>query len=193
MKIVEREFTREIPASAAAVLWNYWDHEHLYVVHKNYTKAYVVYEDNRMAVYLLTFRLPVFSFLKSESLNIQVQSDPETVKIFNAGLFGMPSYTTVTVKEIKKDYCILTMKYKFILTGWKKILAPFLPAMVTKWNQTVWEEDHPVKMRRHKVMRLGFQDFIGLPNKIEDRFFEGEIPFELPVKRHKNSPINLPL
>ena len=193
MKIVEREFKREIAASAAAVLWNYWDHEHLYVVHKNYLNAFVVYEDQRMAVYLLTFRLPIFYFFTSESLNIQVQVDPETIKVFNMGLFGVPSYITITVKEEKKDFCLLTMNYKFILRGWRTILAPFLPAMMAKWNQMVWNEDYPVKMRRHRVMRLGFKDFTGLPHKIEDRYFDGKMDLELPVKRHKKSPINLEL
>ena len=39
MKIVEFDFTRKVNASHAAIMWNYWDHEHLYVVHENYKEA----------------------------------------------------------------------------------------------------------------------------------------------------------
>ncbi len=193
MKIVEKEIKREIEASKAAVLWNYWDHEHLYVIHQNYTNAHVIYEDERTGIYALTYKLPIFSFLRSHSLNVMIQNDHETIKAFNLGLFGIPTATTITIKEIRKDYCSITMNYKFLLFGWREIFAPFLPAMIEKWNTTVWLEDLPLKLRRQKVMRYGFKDFMGLPDKVEDRCFEGEIPFELPVKKHKESPVNLPL
>ena len=124
---------------------------------------------------------------------MMIQQDPQTIKAFNVGIFGMPACTTITVREVRKDYCQLTMRYKFVLKGWKRLLEPFLGKMVEKWNEQVWIEDLPIKLRRHKVMRLGFKDFIGLPKDVEQRFFDGEIPFDLPVKRHKESPVNLPL
>lgn len=190
MKIVERTFTREIAVAPAPILWNYWDHEHLYVVHQSYTSASVLYDDEKAAVYMLKFRVPIFSFLKSDSMNVMIRNAPNQFKQFNKGLFGMPVYSTFTVKEIRKDYCEISMNYKFILTGWRQLLAPFLSRMMEVWNQRVWEEDLPLKLRRHKVLRLGFRDFIGLPEKVEDRHFDGPIPFELPVKRHKDSPLN---
>ena len=85
------------------------------------------------------------------------------------------------------------MNYKFILKGWCQLLAPFLPKMIDKWNLQVWLEDLPLKIRRQKVVRWGFKDFIGLPEKVQDRRFEENIPFELPIKRHKQSPVNLTL
>ena len=169
MKIVERTFQREIAVSPAAILWNYWDHEHLYVVHQGYTSASVLYDDEKTAVYLLKFRLPIFSFLKSDSLNMMIRVGPYEFTQFNIGLFGIPANTTISIKEIRKDYCKLTMNYRFILTGWRELLAPFLPKMIAVWNQRAWLEDLPLKLRRHKVMRLGFKDFMGLPEKVEDR------------------------
>lgn len=193
MKVVEREFKRELAASPSAILWNYWDHEHLYVVHRNYTSARVLYEDERTALYLLTFKLPLLSFLKSNSLNVMVQEDPRTIRAFNVGLFGIPACTTISVRELRKDHSEITMNYKFILTGWQQLLAPFLPRMMARWNEQVWLEDLPLKLRRQKVLRLGFRDFVGLPESVQDRNFQGEIPFELPIKRHKDSPLNFPL
>ena len=192
MKIIEKEITREIAASPSVVLWNYWDQEHLYVIHKNYTAAQIIYEDDRTAIYLLTYKLPVFTFLTSRSLNIMVQKDENTIKVYNVGIFGVPSSTTIHVDEIRKDYTKITMTYKFMLTGWKKIMGLLLPYMIEKWNEQVWLEDLPLKIRRQKVLRLGFTDFIGLPKEIEKRIFEGDIPFKLPITRHKDSPVNLP-
>lgn len=193
MKILEVTFTREIKAAPAVIIWNYWDHEHLYVVHKNYTSAFVLYEDEKIAINILTYKLPVFSFLRSNSLNVMVVKDKETIKAYNIGLFSIPACTTIHVKEIRADHCVITMTYKFVLSGWRKVLTPFLPRLAAKWNKQVWEEDLPLKIRRQKVMKLGFKDFVGLPEKIEDRFLAGEIPFELPITRHKQSPVNLPL
>ena len=38
-----------------------------------------------------------------------------------------------------------------------------------------------------KVLRYNFKDFFGLPDKLEDRNFEGEIELSLPIPRPKNS------
>lgn len=191
--IFEKTISREIEASPGAIFWNYWDHEHLYVVHKNYSVAYVLYEDNKMAVYTLRYHLPILPFIASDSMNIMIQHDPKTIKAYNMGILGVPVSTTITVEELRRDQCRLTMHYKFVLSGWKTVLKFFLPQMIEKWNLQVWLEDLPVKLRRHKVMRCGFKDFIGLPREIKDRDFQGEVPFELPIKRHKDSPVNLSL
>lgn len=193
MKIVESEFTRQVDCSASVVFWNYWDHEHLCVVHNNYTEARVLYEDTKTVLFLLTYKLPVFSFLRSNSLNVMVQHDANTIKCFNVGLFGIPACTTITVKETTKDHCDITMNYKFVLKGWTTLLAPAFPRLSKIWNEQVWVEDLPLKARRQKVLRMGFKDFVGLPTNIEERFYNGDIPFKLPQMRHKKSPVNLNL
>ena len=99
MKIVQYNFFREINASYDAIMWNYWDHEHLYVVHENYTDAKVFYEDDKVAGYFLDFKVPIFSFLKSRSLNIMYLKDKNTIKVFNTGLFNLISETTIKVYE----------------------------------------------------------------------------------------------
>ena len=190
MKIVEYSFTREVNASHAAIMWNYWDHEHLYVVHDNYVDAKIIYENSNYAAYLLTYRLPIFKFLTSKSLNIQILENKNTLKIFNQGLLNLAIQTTITVNEFKQDHSKININYKFYLRGWRKILAPFLSRMVKRWNERVWQEDLNLKLRRTKVQRLGFKDFIGLPT-LKNREVIGKVDINLPIRRHKNSPINI--
>ncbi len=190
MKIVERQHVREVDASPAVVWWNYWDIEHVPVVHGGFfTDIQVLREDERMAICLATFRLPIFSFVRSSSIDIRIQESPERMVDYNLGLFGVPSVTTITVEEIAPDRCRLTMNYRFMLSGWRVGLAPFLPRMIATWNETVWIEDLPLKLRRQQMLRRGFVDFRGLPPRVADRVFEGEIPFRLPVPRPVDSPV----
>lgn len=184
MRIVDRTFRREVNAGRAAVLWNYWDHEHLVVVHKNYTDAQIIYENDFMAALLLTYRLPVFSMLKSHSLNVMVQHGPNVLKAVNIGVFGVPVVTTITIVEDVLDHCVLTINYRFFLLGWKTLLAPAIELLVPRWNERVWKEDLPLKERRQKVLRLGFRDFYGLPERPADRVFDGGLEFtKLPLSR----------
>lgn len=191
MKVVERNFDREVDASAAAVWWNYWDHEHLVVVHKNYTDAKILYEDQRMATLLLTYKLPIFSWIKSQSLNIMIKKDEETIRAINTGLLGIPVVTTIKVIENRHDHCLIKINYRFFLMGWKQILAPLLNIMIPQWNERVWQEDLPLKLRRSKMLQLGFKDFYGLPVKVEDRSHEGEIKFiRIPLSKLREVNVN---
>ena len=191
MKVVERDFTREVDAAAAAVWWNYWDHEHLVVVHKNYTDAKILYEDQRMATLLLTYKLPVFSWIKSQSLNVMIKKDEETIRAINTGFLGIPVVTTIKVIEDRRDHCIIKINYRFFLMGWKQVLEPFMNVMIPRWNERVWQEDLPLKLRRSKMLRWGFKDFYGLPDKIEDRSHEGEIKFiRIPLSKLREVNVN---
>jgi len=186
MKIVQYNFFREINASYDAIMWNYWDHEHLYVVHENYTDAKVFYEDDKVAGYFLDFKVPIFSFLKSRSLNIMYLKDKNTIKVFNTGLFNLISETTIKVYETNENHCKLEMNYKFFLKGWLKLLEPFLKNMAAKWNKKVWDEDLELKLRRSKMIQNGFKDFHGM-TKNQEKVQK----FSLPINRHAHSPINI--
>ncbi len=191
LKVVERTFTRAGDAGRAAVLWNYWDHEHLVVVHQNYTDARIIYENDTMAALLLTYRLPVFSFVKSHSLNVMVQHGPNVIKAVNIGLFGVPVLTTITIEEAPRDHSTIRITYRFFLLGWRVLLAPLLGRMIPRWNERVWQEDLPLKRRRQKVLRLGFKDFYGLPERPEDRRFDGDLEFtKLPLSRLQEVNVN---
>ena len=190
MKIVEFDFARKVNASHAAIMWNYWDHEHLYVVHENYKDAKIIHENENYAAYLLTYKIPIFRFLTSRSLNIQILEDKNTLKVFNMGFLNLPIQTTITVNEFDQDHSEVKMNYKFYLKGWRRVLEPFLLRMVKSWNEKTWKEDLSLKLRRTKIQRLGFKDFTGLP-PLKNRPIDGKIENNLPIKRHKNSPLNV--
>lgn len=191
MIVFEDKSRREVDAAAAAVWWNYWDHEHLMVVHKNYTDAKILYENEIMGALLLTYKLPIFSWIKSNSLNIIIKHNKQVIKAINVGIFGVPVVTTVKVTEDRRDHCILDINHKFFLMGWKQVLKPLLTIMVPRWNERVWQEDLPLKVRRTKVMRLGFKDFYGLPAKREDRQRTGELEFvRIPLSKLREVSVN---
>ena len=90
-------------------------------------------------------------------------------------------------KEISKDKCLVTLNYKFKLSGIQVLLYPILKILLPIWNERAWKEDLPLKERRQKVKRMNFKDFEGLPKNIEDRKFDGEINFNIPVRRLRKS------
>jgi hypothetical protein len=190
-KIVERTFVREIDCSAAVVWWNHWDHEHVTVAHSGgWVDGAMLYEDEKYAIGVVTIRVPVFSFVTSQALNINIKHDAETMYTINLGLFGVPSVTRIHIHEDRRDHVVHTTTYKFLLRGWRRILAPFLPRLMTSWNERTWREDLPLKLRRQKVLRLGFRDFVGLPDRIEDRVNDADLVFRLPVPRFAESWVN---
>jgi hypothetical protein len=191
MIIVEKTIVKDVDVSAATCFWNTWDHEHLYYVHNNFVKANVLYENNHTAALLTPIKVPFFSFLHSTGLHVMVQHDDEVTKVINIGLFGIPSVLTMRMEETGDNTCRLTNDYKFILKGWRQILAPLLRHMIQKWNDGNWAEDGPLKERRQKMLRAGFKDYQGLPDEVEQRKFVGPIPKPtLPIRRYKESILN---
>ena len=192
MELLEFNFEKEIESSREAVLWNYWDHEHLTVVHKDsFTDIKVFYEDPKMAIMLCTFRLPLFKFIKNTGMITYVFHEQYKFSDFQMLLFGIPFCSTITLHEITKSRCKIQMHYRYYLSDWKKwIFKPLLKIMAPKWNQQFWDEDISLKLRRHKVKEAGFTDFNGLPDNIEDRFKGNVQPQKIPVARPKGAPID---
>jgi hypothetical protein len=184
--ILEKTFNKSIKVSKAVVFWNYFDHLHLDVVHRGYEAVDVLYEKDGCHltsfkvkapfIPFFYFRFPMFSFMQDEDTFISYSFQ-----------FGVITKVAITVKEMKKDYCEIIMNYKFDLPGFKIILYPIFNFLIGKWNEQAWVEDLPVKLRRQMVLRMGFKDFYGLPDKVEDRFYNDEIEVNLPIKRPRNS------
>lgn len=190
MKIVERKFVRRVPVSEAVGWWNQWDHEHTMVVHgESWLEGRLLHEDERTCIALVTIRVPIFSFLTSTAMNVNLKYDAHTMYTINLGLFGIPSITKIVMEEDPPDQLTHHTTYTFFLRGWRRLLAPLLPSMMTRWNERVWREDLPLKLRRQKMLRHGFRDFVGLPEKIVDRRYDGPLECMLPIKRLPDSPI----
>lgn len=188
-RIIDITCRQEAPCSAAVGRWNYWDHEHLTVLHGGHKDAQVLYETPDLVVMLLKPRLPIFSFVSFTTVQTMVQKDANTIVCYDV-LFGIPSVTTITITEPRKDFSVYEMNYKFFLSGWRVLLAPLLRRVARIWNERVWQEDLPAKLRRQKVLRMNFKDFRGLPENSADREYSGPLDTELPVKRLPGSPVD---
>jgi len=187
--ILEMEFHRELNVSKSVAFWNYWDHEHLDIIHDGYRKSDILYEKKNVMLRIDNVNIPVplLPFVTLRTVIFMVQENEDTLYTY-AVQMGIVSKTTIKIEEIKKDYCHFTMNYQFELDGWRSILRPLLKRLIPIWNERVWEEDLPLKIRRQKVLRYNFKDFSGLPKKTHDRINNDEIDaLELPVKRPRKS------
>ena len=185
--VLEVEIQKKINCSKNVALWNYWDHEHLDVVHGGYKESNILYDKNNFMFRVDNIKIP-FPFMRFQTPLFMVQHDEDTIYVY-AVQFGVTSKTSITIKSLKTSSCHITMNYKFYLNGWRKILKPFLKIMIPKWNEKVWLEDLPIKIRRQKILDMNFKDFKGLPEKIteRERNKNENIDFKLPVPRPINS------
>jgi hypothetical protein len=194
MKIIKINCRQETNCSVAVGVWNYWDHEHVTIVHEGFKDFQILYEQSESVVILGTAKFPIFSFLTYSVVHTMVRVDENTLKGFNV-MFGIPVRATIKITETKPDHSLYDMTYEFIVDGWRKIFIPLLEPFLNKampwWNERQWNEDLLLKKRRQKVLRLGFKDFQGLPEKISDRHFQGPLKCELPIKRLPGSSVNI--
>lgn len=184
--ILEIEIHKRIDCSAEVAKWNYWDHEHLDVVHGGYKSVDILYDQNNFAFGYFTIKIPVIPILYTKSPIFQVQHDDQTQYVF-AFQLGVLSKTTIVIKPTSQKSCKISMNYKFYLNGWRRLLKPILKKLIPIWNKKVWIEDYNVKLRRQKVLEMGFKDFRGLPDP-EIRENESSIKKTiLPIPRPRNS------
>ena len=184
--LLEIEFEKKINCNKSVAFWNYWDHEHLDVVHEGYKKSDIMYDRDNFLFRIDRIRLPIFSFIAIKTPIFMVQHDENTLFTY-AIQFGFESKTTIKIEEIDKNNCKINMNYKFHLEGWRIIFKPLLKVLIRNWNEKVWIEDLPVKLRRQKVLEMNFKDFVGLPIKVSDRYNGVIKDLKLPIVRPKKS------
>ena len=116
-KVLEVSINKEINCSAEVAWWNYWDHEHLDVVHGGYKKSDVLYESKNFVFGVADIKIPFIPFLTNANTPIfEVQNDDKTFYTF-AIQFGVLSKTTITINPIERSKCKINMNYKFYLNG----------------------------------------------------------------------------
>ena len=187
MKILSSTFKRKVNCSASVCLWNHWDGDHINYTHKGiYSESEIFYEDDRVILFFHSLKVPLIPFLKINTIDMTVLKDKNTVCTYGFQ-FGIPSLSTAKYKDIAKDKCLVEVNYKFKFSGLKILLYPLIKYLIPKWNERTWNEDLPLKLRRQKVKRMNFKDYRGLPNKIKDRKFNGQIDFKLPISRLRKS------
>jgi len=180
--LLEVNIIKKIKCSKAVAFWNYWDHEHLDQVHSGYKTSDIMYDKNNFLFRIDQVRLPIFSFIVIKTPIFMVQHDESTLFTF-AIQFGCESKTTIKMKEIDKNITEIKMNYKFYLEGWRIVMKPFLRVLIKKWNEKIWLEDLPVKLRRQKVLEMNFKDFHGLPDQLSDRENGVIQDLKLPIPR----------
>ena len=79
-KVLEMEFHRELDVSRSVAFWNYWDHEHLDVVHDGYRKSDILYEKNNVMLRIddVNIPIPFIPFITLRTLIFMVQEDENT-------------------------------------------------------------------------------------------------------------------
>lgn len=186
--ILEVEAVKEIKCSKKVAFWNYWDHEHLDIVHDGYQKSDVLYDKKNFLFRIDQIKIPLVPFLKFMTPIFMVQDNDDDLLVY-AIQMGVLSKTTITITSKSEKSCQIKMNYKFYLNGWRKILRPFLKKLIPKWNERVWQEDINLKLRRQKVKDMGFKDFIGLNDDREKRVAQdNQIEnIILPIPRPTNS------
>ena len=184
--LIDLTFEKTVKCTSNVAKWNYWDHDHLDNVHDGYRKSDILYEKDNVMFRIDQIKIPLIPFLKIKTPVLMIQHDKDTLLVYSIQ-FGIESKTTIKIEEIKINETKITMNYKFYLPGIKILLKPILKKLIPKWNEKVWTEDLPLKLRRQKILGYNFKDFQGLPEKISDRFNKETFQVKLPIKRTKNS------
>ena len=102
--ILEVEISKEVNCSREVAKWNYWDHEHLDVVHGGYKSVDTLYDADNFCFIYSRVRIPVIPFLSAMTPLFLVQHD-EFTQFTYAIQFGVVSRTTIKIEEITKDSC----------------------------------------------------------------------------------------
>jgi len=185
--ILEIVVKKEINCSKDVAFWNYWDHEHLDVIHSGFAEPHILYEDKNFMYRVDAVKIPYIPFLKFSTPMFMVQHDENTLYTYATQL-GIVSRNKISINDIGDQKCEIIMNYKFHLKYWHLPFKKLLKKLFTKWNERIWNEDYPVKIRRQKVLNMNFKDFIGIPKNKGDRVFDGKnYKLVLPIKRYKNS------
>ncbi len=156
--IVKVRSVNTVRASQLTCQWNSWDGEHLTVVHSGYVRADALYEGGNCSMSEVVTKVPLLRFRMKTPIFV-VQDDQRTQYTY-ARQLGIWSQTKIRV-ESKQEISEVTTEYQFALYGIRKLLYWPLMWLIPRWNDAVWQEDLPVKVRREKVLSLGFVDFVG--------------------------------
>ena len=98
-----------------------------------------------------------------------VTTDEYTFKDCQTTLFGNPSFTTIKYHEKGQGQLRRRYDIQAYSQGVPKMVGPIMCRMMATWNERVWLEDLSLKLRRHKVLRWGFRDFVGFPDSVDDQ------------------------
>jgi len=184
--IINFELVREVDVSREVCLWNTWDHEHLYFVHKQFQFAKMLYEDSHVAFIRTRVKIPFFP-IYFNCLHSMTSLKNGDVLVIDTLPFGVISKLEMRYTEISSRKTKLHNLYSLDLPLFLYPLRFFIPKIIQKWNDINWSEDLPLKIRRQQAIDLGFRDFHGRVIGIGSE----HRGLKLPLARTKDSILNI--
>lgn len=182
MKYLKVTCENVVDATPEVVKWNSWDGEHLKVVHKAYSNPKLLYSRPGFGLLVDAFKMPLLG-IKLRSLVFTVQDSDESQVSYTQTPFFLAK-NSITLVKLSEKKTLVKVNYEFEAGFLVSIFFPIIKRYIIKWNDTVWQEDLPLKIRRQKALEYGFVDFVGLPSKIENRVDKSlTYKCEIPVTR----------
>jgi hypothetical protein len=188
---LQAQFAAEMDCPKEVVMWNYYDHEHLVGTHfKLYDKARVLAEKDNWCLVFRSKRMPLLPFYTG-GIGFMYM-DGNTMKSFHKDTIGFMLEMEALFTDLPNDRCRVNVTYRINTHPFFKIFHGMFTKLFEKWFWATWEEDAPMRLRRWKVHKLGFKDFVGIDyiNKKSTKPAKLEYPpyiFDPPVKT--SSPI----
>lgn len=184
--LINFEITREINVSRDVCLWNTWDHEHLFYVHKQFEYAKMLYEDHHVAFIRTVVKIP-FTPIRLNCLHTMTSLKNGDVMVIDTLPFGILSKLEMQYIPLAPKKTLLKNIYSLDIPSIFFPIKAFIPKIIQKWNDTNWEEDMPLKIRRQQALDIGFRDFYG-----KDVGRKGQTTaLKLPLARTKDSILNI--
>ena len=179
------KYVREMDCPKEVVIWNYYDHEHLVGTHyKYYKEARILAEKDSWALLYRKMKMPFLPFDNS-TLACQFM-EGNVMKVVHRDLMGFLLEMEVQFDDLPNDRSLITVIYNIRVHPFLKLFEKYFQLVFEKWYEGTWEEDEPMRLRRYRVHKLGFKDFVGLDyiNKklpAPESFPEREYVFKPPV------------
>ena len=171
------------------IIWNYWDHEHIVGTHfQYYKKVNILFEDEKVCFSERWAKLPFIPFYL-KTTDLCVMTNENQMDVFHYAFFNL-IYCKQTFKfeEDINNHCKVT-RYDYLqVPNFMKFLQPIFKKIMKKWFVKVWEEDMPMRNRRLKVWKLGFEDFKGInyinnPQEIKNMHLKSTYKVKLPIPK----------
>jgi len=193
MATLYSKIEQEMDCPKEIVIWNYFDHEHVVGTHyKSYDTIRIRAEKDNWCLAERSFKLPYIPFIVV-SRNFSYLESEYCMKSFHIGKTGLMLVQDFQFKDLGPDRCLVTLESRLEVPGIFKILESLFAKFTIRWFYATWDEDHPMRLRRWKVWKLGFKNFIGIdyinqrvPKPAGRENETRPYPLELPVPKSTN-------
>lgn len=190
MAYLTSRIEQEMECPKEIVIWNYFDHEHIVGTHyKHYETVQVIAESGTWCLLGHRLKLPFIGFqLNKRSFGIL--DTPNSMKCFHFGPMGLMLEQAYEFKDLGSERCLVILESRMEVPALFKIFQLYFEKLLYRWFYDTWDEDHPMRLRRWKVWKLGFKNFAGVDyinqktKKPSDRPSAARpYPIELPVPK----------